>query len=45
MKDDVALHIGDIVRMKKRIPAAPMNGRLPVRAWILASNAGAAVTL
>lgn len=34
MKDDVALHTGDVVRMKRRIPVALMNGRLPVRAWI-----------
>ena len=34
MKDDVALHTGDIVRMKKAHPCALMNGRLPVRAWI-----------
>ena len=33
MKDDVALHTGDVVRMKKA-HVALMNGRLPVRAWI-----------
>lgn len=29
------LHVGDIVRMKKLIPAVAANGRLHVQVWIL----------